>query len=195
MILPPDFTAEDRMAAGWILRMAEGEVADLDALYRLYHRPLLGLFGAILKDDFAAEEVLQDTFLRAFGQAGRFDPELGTPFTWLATIGKRMAIDRLRRRRTQPVIQAESMEQPEISGDNYSGDIHERAHRSLEAQWVRDCFSDLSEAQQEVIDLAFLQGYTHQEIAEMLKKPLGTVKSDLYRGLTQLRKAYLDGND
>ncbi len=195
MILPPDYTAEDRKAAGWIDQMAGGGMEALDSLYGLYHRPLLGLFGAILKDDFAAEEVLQDTFLRAWNQAGRFDPELGTPFAWLATIGKRMAIDRLRRQRARPAIQPESMEHPEISEDNYSGDARERAHRQLEAQWIRDCFSELTESQQEVVELAFLQGYTHHEIAEKLGKPLGTVKSDLYRGLMHLRKAFLDGND
>lgn len=192
MTLPEEFTAEDRMAAAWIRRMAKSEVNALDALYTLYHRQLLGLFAAILQDRFEAEEVLQDTFLRAFEQAGRFQPELGTPFTWLAVVGKRLALDRLRRRRARPGLSHDSLEHPEDSGDNEKGDAGEKAHQHLEVQWIRECFSHLSESQQEAIDLAFLQGYTHQEIAEKLGKPLGTVKSDLHRGLTQLRNAYLD---
>ena len=195
MTLPSDYSAEDIKAAGWIRRMAGGEVEALDALYRQYHRPLMGLFLGVLKDDFAAEEVLQDTFLRAYQQARQFQPDLGTPFTWLATIGKRKAIDRLRRRRARPLLSPDSVEHPGVSGDNYTGNVQERAHEQLEAQWIRDCFSELSDSQQQAIELAFLHGYTHHEIAEKLEKPLGTVKSDLYRGLIQLRKAYLDGND
>jgi len=193
MRVPPDFTAEERLAATWIERLATSDVDALDALYALYHQPLLGLFRAILKDAFEAEEVLQDTFLRAYRQAGRFNPELGTPFTWLATIGKRLAIDRLRRREVRPEFAMDLMELPVNSEDNPLGNVHGKAHQQLEAHWIRDCLQNLSETQREVIEMAFLHGYTHHEIADRLDRPLGTVKSDLYRGLNQLRKAYLDG--
>ncbi|MGC9451717.1 MAG: RNA polymerase sigma factor, partial [Oceanipulchritudo sp.] len=69
MKLPPDFTSEERLAAQWLHRMGKGDIPALDALYGLYHRPLLHLFSVILKDDFAAEEVLQDTFVRVYRAA------------------------------------------------------------------------------------------------------------------------------
>lgn len=193
MKLPTAFNEEDRLAAAWIARMADREAAALDELYRLYHRPLLSLFSAVLKDAFASEEVLQDTFVRAFRDARRYDPESGTPFAWLATIGKRMAIDRLRKRRSRPRLAADKREHPADLADNNLGNADSNVHESLELRWIRESLKGLSESQREMIELAFLEGYTHHEISNKLQKPLGTVKSDLRRGLMRLRKAYLEG--
>jgi len=175
--------------------MADGDKEALNALYGAYHRQLLGLLTSFLRDPFEAEEVLQDTFIKACRMADRFDTDLGTPFTWLVTIGKRLAIDRLRKRRVRAEISADSREHREQSGDNEFGNVKQQVHQNLEFNWMRDRLAGLSESQRETIELAFLGGYTHHEIAKMLDRPLGTVKSDLRRGLNQLRKAYLEGND
>lgn len=188
-------SAEDRVAAAWIRKMAQGEVEGLDALYAMYHRQLLSLSRAILTNEPDAEEVLQDTFIRAFREARRYDPESGRPFTWLATIGKRLAIDRLRRRRARPDFAADSREQAGADPDKESGDEDERVRQQLEFNWIRESLGSLPAEQGQAIELAFLQGYTHAEIAEKLGKPLGTVKSDIHRGLIHLRKVYLHGND
>ena len=189
---PPD-RPEERLASDWIRRMADRDVESLDALYGLYHRRLLSLFSAILKDPREAEEVLQDTFVRAYREAGRFDPDAGTPFAWLATIGRRLAIDRLRRRRARPGFAAVSREQEGNPGHKEVAEDDPSVHQCLEFSWVRECLDDLPDAQRQAIELAFLRGYTHREIAEKLGRPLGTVKSDLNRGLLQLRKVYLEG--
>ena len=195
MKLPPEFNAEERLSASWIKKMGDGEVEALNALYSLYHRPLLSLFSAILKDDFETEEVLQDTFVRAYRDAKRFDPELGVPFAWLVTIGKRLAFDRLRRRRSRPNLTQDIGEHPGDSVDKEGGNAQSKVHQNLEHRWIRDCLQALSETQKETIELAFYDGYTHNEISEKLDKPLGTVKSDLRRGMMMLRKAYLEGDD
>jgi RNA polymerase sigma-70 factor (ECF subfamily) len=195
MKLPSGFNEEDRLAAGLIGRMAARDTDALDELYRLYHRPLLSLFSAVLKDAFAAEEVLQDTFVRSYREAHRYDPEAGNPFAWLATIGKRMAIDRLRKRRARPNLTPDKREQPGDPADKDLGNVDSKVHDSLEFRWIQECLQGLSGSQREMIELAFLEGYTHHEISNKLQKPLGTVKSDLRRGLMRLRKAYLEGND
>jgi RNA polymerase sigma-70 factor (ECF subfamily) len=195
MKLPADFSAEEQAAAMWIRGMAQGRTGALDELYHAYHRPLLRLFGAILKDDFEAEEVLQDTFVKAYRMAGRYDAALATPYAWLVTIGRRLAIDRLRRRAARPGMQPDSMEQPAPSADNGTGNGQQRADQQLEYAWIRDQFAALAPAQREAIELVLLDGHTHQEVALALGRPLGTVKSDLRRGLLQLRKLLLEGND
>ena len=192
---PGDFSAEDRLAAGWIHKMATAQPEALNSLYGLYHRPLFSLIQSILKDPFASEEVLQDTFVRAYRQAARYDPEIAVPFAWLATIGKRLAIDFLRKRRSRPEFLSDNREQLENSADKESDTNEGRLDTKLEADWIRDRLRFLSPAQYEAIELAFFEGYTHNEIAEKLDKPLGTVKSDLARGLMQLRKAYLEQDD
>ena len=190
---PSTVSAEDRLAAGWVGKMAKGEVEALNALYRLYHRPLLAVFERILRDSGAAEEVLQDTFVRAFENADRFNPDLGVAFAWLVTIGKRIAIDRLRRQRARPAM--ENWEQPERLGDKIPGGEQKNVHQHLEQQWIHDHLEELPAQKRETLRLVFYSGYTHHEVAELLDRPIGTVKSDLYRGLAQLRKIYLEGND
>ncbi|HSH09599.1 MAG TPA: sigma-70 family RNA polymerase sigma factor [Oceanipulchritudo sp.] len=192
---PARFSDADRLAASWIERMAGGDIDALNTLYNTYHRQLLGLFTVILRDTFEAEEVLQDTFIRAYRQADHFNREIGTPFAWLTTIGKRLSIDRLRRRRSRPNLSTDSREHLGQSEDNEFGNVQQQAHQHLEYDWMRDRLGKLTKSQRETIELAFFGGYTHHEIAEKLNRPLGTVKSDLHRGLLQLRKAYLEGND
>ncbi|MGA1204939.1 MAG: RNA polymerase sigma factor [Opitutales bacterium] len=189
----PTVTGEDRLAARWIVRMAEGEVEALNALYRLYHRPLLSIFNRILKDSQSAEEVLQDTYVRAFKKADRFNPEAGVAFAWLVTIGKRIAFDRLRRRRARPDM--ENWEQPEVIPDKELGRETEANLNDVEHSWIEAHLQLLPERQRQTLELAFFDGYTQHEISQLLDRPLGTVKSDLYRGLARLRETYLNKND
>ncbi|MEX0332258.1 MAG: RNA polymerase sigma factor [Puniceicoccaceae bacterium] len=194
MKLPPRFSAEDKLAASWIVKMADGEMEALDALYSLYHLPLLSLFRRIVNDDFEAEEVLQDTFIKAYRNATRYNPKLGAPFAWLVTIGKRLAFDLLRKKRSRPVLTEEKTEQMPLVGDKTPGNAKAEIHRNLEYRWVQESLAGLNDSQREIIGLALLEGYTHHEISNKLDKPLGTVKSDLRRGLMRLRKLYLEGD-
>ena len=192
MTRPSRFSAEDKLAASWIARMVDQEVDALDALYSLYHLPLLSLFRQILRDEFEAEEVLQDTFVKAYRNAARYNPQLGAPFAWLVTIGKRLAFDQLRKKRARPVLAEENREHPALSEDKTSGGAKAEIHRTMEYRWGRESLAGLSDSQREIIELALLEGYTHHEIANKLDKPLGTVKSDLPRGLMRLRELYLE---
>jgi RNA polymerase sigma-70 factor (ECF subfamily) len=191
---PSEFSNEDRLAAECIRGMAAGRAEDLDKLYDLYHRPLLHFLNGILRQQESAEEILQDVFVRIYREADQYDPELGKPFSYLLTIGKRMAIDRLRARRRRRQILAGEVEQAERIADISSHGYPEKDVR-LEILWMQRYFDLLSPTQREAIELAFFSGYTHHEIAETLDRPLGTVKSDVRRGLRKLREAYLGNND
>lgn len=185
--------SEDDLAAGWINRIANGDPETLAALYRLYHRPLLSIYLGILGSREAAEEVLQDTFVRAFHKASAFDASRGTAFAWLVTIGRRLAIDRIRRERARP--ENKSLEQTvadHVQSDEQSGaDIQQK----IEYDWLAESMQLLTSSQRTIIEMAFFKGYTHIEIAEKLDLPIGTVKSHIYRGLDALRKAHLGNND
>lgn len=188
------FTREDTLVATLIERMASGDVAALDTLYHLYHGTFLRLFSSILKDDFEAEEVLQDMFVKLYREAWRYDPKMGAPFSWVVTIGKRMAIDRLRRREKRMQLIGNQMEQDGEMADNDMDHAENPVHQSAELDWIRESLRGLPEPQRKAIELAYFQGFTQQEIADHLGKPLGTIKSELRRGMIQLRKDYLEGN-
>ncbi|MEX0321071.1 MAG: RNA polymerase sigma factor [Puniceicoccaceae bacterium] len=188
------FSREDTLVATLIERMASSDVAALDTLYHLYHGTFLRLFSSILKDDFEAEEVLQDMFVKLYREAWRYDPKMGAPFSWVVTIGKRMAIDRLRRREKRPQLIGDQMEQDGELADNDMDHAENPVHQSAELDWIRESLRGLPDSQREAIELAYFQGFTQQEIADHLGKPLGTIKSELRRGMIQLRKDYLEGN-
>ena len=182
---------EDRLAVAWIRRMAKGDASALDALYQAYQPALLAFFMTILGDRLDAEEVLQDTFVRAYSHAGRFDSKLGSPFSWLATIGKRLCVDRLRRRQARPDLrpshsQSFSEEQSGLPLDHIP---HEKGHsdRIATDDWVHTLLSHLPEPQRSAVRMAFLEGQSLQDIARSLQRPLGTIKSDLHRGLMALK--------
>ena len=179
---------EDRQAVAWIHRMAEGDLSALDNLYRTFQPALLSFFHALLPDRLDAEEVLQDTFVRAFKNADRFNADLGSPFSWLATIGKRLCIDRLRSRRrsNSVVISREQLSYREVPSFHEDGPHDKLADR----EWVQHMLASLPEAQRQAIRMAFFEGLTQAEIAESLQRPLGTVKSDLHRGLLALKSLH-----
>ncbi len=181
--------SEDDLAAGWIMRMATGEADALAALYRLYHRPLLSILLGILRNRQLAEEVLQDTFVKAFHNAGSYNPSRGVAFAWLVTIGRRLAIDRIRRERARP--DTKTMEQPDGQIVHFEGESGEDIQQNVEYNWLDESMQVLSRDQRRVIEMAFFQGYTHNEISQKLNLPVGTVKSHMYRGLDALRKEHL----
>lgn len=195
MTFPEAFNSEDRLAAGHIREMAASRVNGLKALYALYQRPLMAFILKIVRQQQAAEEILQDVYVRAFEQADRYDPGRGTPFAWLATIARRKALDRIRHRDRRPQFVSMDREQPGDSQDNTKVVAPPNTHHDLEISFMRELLRDLPDAQQQAIELAFFRGFTHPEIAEALGRPLGTVKSDLRRGLMRLRKGYLGEDD
>jgi RNA polymerase sigma-70 factor (ECF subfamily) len=197
MRLPPDFTPEDRIAARLLRDLASRRQESLADLYDLYQRPLMAFIYSIVKDSQATEEILQDAFLRAYEQAGRYDSRLGTPFTWMATISRRMAIDWLRKNRRQPVLLSTDGEHTRemLDKDGIGNEMRTEIHARLDASLLRKRLERLAPSQRMVIQLAFLDGYTHQEIARELEMPLGTVKSHLRRALGSLRNLYLAEHD
>ena len=175
-------------ARALLRRMAQGDEEALGELYVLYHRPLSAIAARILphSETSEIEEVLQDTFLRAWRNAGRYDPERAGPFGWLVLITRRLCLDRLRKKARRPVTVAENWEQspPRIDSQE-DGETARIASSNREA--IRSSLESLSPRQREYLELAFFQGHTHREIAQLVGRPLGSVKSDLRRALAQLR--------
>lgn len=157
---------------------------DRDAFGLLYDRyaPILFSFCVrILRDGRDAEDVLQEVFVQVWRDARRFDPDRASLKTWLFTIARSRALDRYRSRRSQDQKLAPG---PEDFDPGSSGDP---AEASLLKQYVAQSLSRLSENERKVLTLAYYDGYTQEEIAALLKEPLGTVKSRARSGLAKLQ--------
>ena len=159
------------------------------ALAELYDRYRLILFGLILRilnSRGEAEDVLQELFLQVWQRAGQFDEMRGRPFTWLATLARSRAIDRLRaldsRERTAQEAARETEARETVS------DAADDAVRSEQGEVVRRALAELPEEQRRCLVLAYFEGLTQSEIAARLDQPLGTVKTRMRSGLIRLRE-------
>jgi RNA polymerase sigma-70 factor, ECF subfamily len=130
----------------------------------------------------AAKEVTQDVFVSAWRARDQFDPTRGSLPAWLVGITKRRVIDHLRGERRHADRRADEL--PEWSSDGAEPPVDRLADRLL----VADALGALPERAREVIELAYIHDLTHNEIAERTGLPLGTIKSDIRRGLSKIRE-------
>jgi len=146
-----------------------------------------GLVWAIarrmLRNSADAEDAVQEIFTDIWRSAGRYDPAQGTEKVFITTIARRRLIDRMRRIGAQPATETEeALEVLEWA------DPGTRAEVATEAEQAARAVARLRPDQQKVIELGLLRGMTHSEIAEALDMPLGTVKTQMRRGLIQVRE-------
>ena len=164
--------------------IAGGDEQALSALYDRYRLILFGLILRILHSQQEAEDVLQEVFLQVWRRASDFDETRGRPFTWLVTLARSRAIDRLRalgsRERT-------AQEAARSVPDSIS-DAADDAVKSEQGEIVRRALSELPEEQRQTLLLAYFEGLTQSEIAERLNTPLGTVKTRMRSGMMKLRE-------
>lgn len=164
--------------------IARGDEVALARLYDSYRVILFGLMLRILHSRQEAEDVLQDVFLQVWNRAADFDEARGRPFTWLVTLARSRAIDRLRslgsRERVAQNAAREVIEE--------SSDAMEDAIRAEEGRVVRHALQELPEDQRHALELAYFEGLTQSEIASQLETPLGTVKTRMRSGMTKLRE-------
>lgn len=170
--------------------IAAGDSAALGELYDRLAPMLLALARRILEDPAEAEEVVQETFLQVWNQAGRYESRRSAVSTWLVLITRSRSIDRLRTRK--------------VVGRTLDGFQQERkgAHASPEGATsvqdeerrlrVRRELDTLPQDQRDVLELAFFEGLTQSEIAERTGTPLGTVKTRTLLAMKKLRKALQD---
>ncbi|MBJ7602502.1 MAG: sigma-70 family RNA polymerase sigma factor [Candidatus Dormibacteraeota bacterium] len=149
-------------------------------LYRLYERRLYGLGLRVLGDEGLAEELVQETSLRVWRTAARFDPERGSVSAFIFAIARRLAVDLWRRPSSRPFL-------PELEIDAREDDDFDQLLLSLT---VRDALDSLPDQQRQVLELHYGGDLTQDEIAGRLQIPLGTVKSRTYHALRAFKRAF-----
>lgn len=170
--------------------IAGGDEQALAALYDRYRLILFGLIVRILHSQPEAEDVLQEVFLQVWRRASDFDEKRGRPFTWLVTLARSRAIDRLR---STSARERTADEAARATPDSIS-DAAADAVKSEQGEIVRSALAELPEEQRRTLLLAYFEGLTQTEIAERTGIPLGTVKTRMRSGLIKLREL-LSGRD
>ncbi len=159
---------------------------DSRAFAELYERVATRLFGVclrMLRDRNEAEEVLQEVFVTVWRRARDFDSSVAAATTWLVTLARNKAIDRLRQQRARVPLEPIDLDalRDERPGPQAA------AQASQEYRRLQRCLDDLDPKHRHSIREAFFSGDTYKELAERCQVPLGTMKSWIRRALAQLR--------
>lgn len=182
----PQDDPERQAAVDLLARMGVGDELALAAFYDRFSPALYGLALNMMKDEGESEDVLQEAFICIWRKAANYNSLLSSPFTWAVMILRNKAIDRLRSRQRVEKIAARAVEAFAHVPDTDELSAEQPFFREQRAI-VRSALSHLSEEQRLVVELAFFSGLTHEEIAQQLLMPLGTVKTRIRRALIQLR--------
>lgn len=172
-----------------LLRMiATAESAALDALYERYGRLVYSLALYILNDPAAAEEVTQDVFVQVWNKAETYQPEQGKVATWLTSVARYRAIDVLRRTNVRP--EGHRADLDDGTGFELRDEMHVEAlvEQNQERSQVNAALAQLPPEQRRALAYAYFFGYSHQQIADLLGEPLGTVKTRIRLAMQKLRQ-------
>nr|WP_249778289.1 sigma-70 family RNA polymerase sigma factor [Phenylobacterium glaciei] len=164
-------------------RIAAGDRAALRQLYQATSAKLFGVCLRILSNRDESEDVLQEVYITIWRRADRFEAGRASVMTWISTIARNRAIDRLRAR--GPLAYAEQVEELEIDDGQPRADTLLEAAQDGEA--LGKCLSELDDRTEKVIRTAFFEGVTYEALAARMDAPLGTVKSWIRRGLAKLK--------
>lgn len=177
---PPGFDYETALQA-----CARGERGALRKIYEQEAGRLLGVALRIVRRRDMAEEAVHDAFLQIWQKSATFDPQLGSARGWIFSVVRHRALNMLRDTSREQVAGDDTIFEDVI--DEAAGPM-ERLAQVAEAQALKRCLDALDGSKKSSIMLAYLDGCTHNEVAERLKSPLGTVKAWIRRGLLELRQ-------
>lgn len=168
-------------------KAARGDESAFAALYDRFSAPLYSIARRILSDEQEARDALQEGFLYLWDHAPQFDATRGKAFSWMVMIFRNKAIDRLRASRRRFRLNEMAADYLLDLDNALPESADTTVDRSERAEMVRRAIHSLPEDQRKCIEWAFLRGLTHVQLAELMGAPLGTVKTNIRRGLLRLR--------
>ncbi|GAC1419831.1 MAG: sigma-70 family RNA polymerase sigma factor [Acidobacteriaceae bacterium] len=176
----PQPSAEDDAAL--LARLNTGDERAMSTLYDRYSRVVYSVALRVLNDPASAEDILQEIFMQIWRNPDSFSAARGSLGGWLAVVSRNRSIDTLRRRRPSTALEDVIL----TSSTNLAAE----SERNFMMERARGVIANLPTEQRKTLQMAFFDGLTHSEIAEMTGDPLGTVKTRIRSGLLTLRKAF-----
>jgi RNA polymerase sigma-70 factor (ECF subfamily) len=180
IVNPPPLSEKDDAAL--LALVQRGDEYAMASLFDRYSKIVYSVALRVLRDPAAAEDVLQEVFMQIWRNPGGFVATRGSLGGWLAVVSRNRSIDALRRKRP-----TESVDEMALAS-NYN--LADEAERNNMMEKARGVIHQLPMEQRKTLEMAFFDGLTHSEIAEMTGDPLGTVKTRIRSALSTLRKAF-----
>lgn len=167
----------------FVALLAKGDEQGFSVLYDNYSRALLGVIKKVISEEEVAEDVLQDVFVKIWNNRKMYDASKARLYTWMLNIARNTSIDYLRSKQNKM--------DGKIQRDENTVHIANRTNSvetNIDRIGIKKIVEELKEDQRKLIDLAYFEGYTQEEIAAHLQIPLGTVKTRIRTALIVLRK-------
>jgi len=169
----------------WLLAaVAKGDQAAFDKLYAATRAKLYGVVLRILRRSDLADEVIQETYVKIWTSAGQFNPALASPITWMVAIARNRAIDLVRKKSDVSIEEVpEAMEMAADTPDPLAArEFNEELKRLL------GCIGRLDGERRKLVLLAYYNGFSREQLAQQLGKPVNTIKTWLRRSLLEIRE-------
>jgi len=167
--------------------IVEGKSSALGELYDRYGRLVYSLAYQVVGDSATAEEITQEVFLQVWNKAGTYQVLQGKVVTWLTSVARHKAIDSLRRKGARPEGHQIGFETEELDLVDPVG-VEDQVEHSQQNLAIRRAIAHLPPDQQRALSLAYFKGMTHQEVADLIGEPLGTVKTRIRLAMLKLRQ-------
>ncbi len=167
-----------------IIRLQQQDQGAISALYDAYSGALYGVVLRIVQTNELAEQVIQDTFLKAWRNGAQYDATKGRLFTWLLNIARNTAIDATRSAHFKNAQKTGNLDQ---IATHSSGDVINPDHLG-----IREVVAQLDEKYRSLLEMVYFKGYTQEEVAEETGIPLGTIKTRIRYAINELRTVFGD---
>jgi RNA polymerase sigma-70 factor (ECF subfamily) len=164
-------------------QVGAGDQSAFEQLYNATSAKLYGIILRILKRRDLADEILQETYVKVWDYALKFDPEKGSPITWLAAIARNRALDEVRRSKPVSLLDDDVISQIPDTQPLPGDMILQREDNKK----LADCLDTLQDDRKTLVISAYLDGLSREELAIQLGHPIGTIKVWLHRSLKQLK--------
>jgi RNA polymerase sigma-70 factor (ECF subfamily) len=175
-----------------IVLISQQQDGALAQLYDRYSRLVFSLAFAMINDRATAEEITLDVFMRVWQKAESYRSDQAKVSTWLTHIARNHTIDVLRRRAVRLDQYATNWDDALSDDGPRESDPQESTEISLQREHIQAALAQLPQEQKQALELAYFNGYTQRQVAEVLKQPLGTIKTRIRLALRKLRDVLRD---
>lgn len=190
--LTPESEAESaaELAADTEMLQAIGrrDVAAFQSFYRKFNGLLYATIYRVLNDHQDTEDIMQEVLVQIWQKAHLYQPSKGKPLTWVTTMARNRAIDRVRAKQRRSRLNDEFEQETKPLQPEFDEDTSDLVTTNESDKVVQSAVLELTPDQREAIQLAYFGGLTQSEIAEKLREPLGTVKARIRRGVQRLEQ-------
>lgn len=177
-------TAEQSIISQLAERLAKKEREVIDEIYHRFAPALLGMIMKLIPDQAAAEDVLQESFVKIWQNGDRYDAGKGRLFTWMLNICRNTALDYLK---SSAFKQSSNQVVPMFDDENEPDSRYGFTEQKTDTIGFKEAMQMLGPENHEIIDLIYIKGYTQDETSQMLGIPLGTIKSRARNSIQKLK--------